>query len=202
MNELKQKALMKYCMMITGDKWDAEDLAQDTILKLMEIKQADASPAYQKTVAKHKWIDQLRKRKRECFLSEWHQEREQSESMKAADEFEHVVKKLAGALTPKQLTIFLLKDVFAYQLHEIAEMLDKPESSVKSLLFRSRQRIKTLSRDFLQQEAAGESDPDHGRLLIDAILFHNPDYLLEYARQTWLSNASQPSCISMMRCAA
>ncbi|MCG8399300.1 RNA polymerase sigma factor, partial [Bacillus atrophaeus] len=42
---------MKYCLRITGDKWDAEDLAQDTILKLMEINRTDASHAYQKTVA-------------------------------------------------------------------------------------------------------------------------------------------------------
>ncbi|MEK5099564.1 MULTISPECIES: sigma factor [Bacillus] len=52
MNELKQKALMKYCMMITGDKWDAEDLAQDTILKLMEINQADASACLSKNGCK------------------------------------------------------------------------------------------------------------------------------------------------------
>ncbi|MGR3208515.1 RNA polymerase sigma factor [Bacillus glycinifermentans] len=202
MNELKQKALMKYCMMITGDKWDAEDLAQDTILKLIEINQADASPAYQKTVAKHKWIDRIRKRKRECFLSGADQAGGQTEEIRAADECEHLLKHLAAELTPKQLTIFLLKDVFFYQLHEIAETLGKPESSVKSLLFRSRQRVKRLSSDVLQREAISESGSEHERLLIDAILRHDPDRLLEYAKRTWLSSASQPSCISMMRCAA
>ena len=35
--------------------------------------------------------------------------------MKAADDFEHLLKQLSGILTPKQLTIFLLKDVFSFQ---------------------------------------------------------------------------------------
>ncbi|MFN2744564.1 MULTISPECIES: RNA polymerase sigma factor [unclassified Bacillus (in: firmicutes)] len=201
MNELNQKALMKYCMKITGDKWDAEDLVQDTFLKLMEINQTDASHAYQKTVAKHKWIDRLRKRKRECFLSPEHPLSEPTETIKAADEFAHLLKKLSDVLTPKQLTIFLLKDVFSFQLHEIAEALNKPESSVKSLLFRSRQRLKGLSKDEIQREAA-EEDHEYGRLLVQAVLFHNPDFLLEYAKKTWLSGASEPSCQSMLRCAA
>lgn len=121
--------------------------------------------------------------------------------MKAADDFEHLLKQLSGILTPKQLTIFLLKDVFSFQLHEIAESLGKPESSVKSLLFRSRQRLKRLSPDVLQREAA-DRDDEHIDLLVRAILYHNPDALLEFAKQTWLFGASQPSCISMMRCAA
>ncbi|KAA6450924.1 RNA polymerase sigma factor [Bacillus swezeyi] len=202
MNELNQKALMKYCLRITGDKWDAEDLAQDTILKLMEINRTDASHAYQKTVAKHKWIDQLRKRKRECFLAADNPAGGQTENMKAADEFEHLLKKLSNILTPKQLTIFLLKDVFSFQLHEIAETLDKPESSVKSLLFRSRQRLKGLSPDVLRRDAAEGDHEEHSRLLVQAIRFHNPDHLLEYAKKTWLPGASQPYCGSMMRCAA
>lgn len=28
MNELEQQALMKYCLRMTGDKWDAEDLVR------------------------------------------------------------------------------------------------------------------------------------------------------------------------------
>ncbi|MEC0698239.1 sigma-70 family RNA polymerase sigma factor [Bacillus haynesii] len=201
MNELEQQALLKYCMRMTGDKWDAEDLVQDTILKLLEINRTDASHAYQKTVAKHKWIDLLRIRKRESFLSEDNQVDGRAERMKAADDFEHLLKQLSGILTPKQLTIFLLKDVFSFQLHEIAETLGKPESSVKSLLFRSRQRLKRLSPDDLQREAA-DGDDEHIGLLVRAILYHNPDDLLEFAKQTWLFGASQPSGISMMRCAA
>ena len=175
MNELEQQALMKYCLRMTGDKWDAVDLVQDTILKLMEINRTDASHAYQKTVAKHKWIDLLRKRKRESFLSEDNLEDGRAERMKAADDFEHLLKQLSGILTPKQLTIFLL--------------------------FRSRQRLKRLSPEVLQKEPA-DGDDEHIGLLVRAILHHNPDDLLEFAKQTWRFDASQPSCISMMRCAA
>ena len=105
------------------------------------------------------------KRKRESFLSEDNLEDGRAERMKAADDFEHLLKQLSGILTPKQLTIFLLKDVFSFQLHEIAETLGKPESSVKSLLFRSRQRLKRLSPEVLQKEPA-DGDDEHIGLLV------------------------------------
>lgn len=58
--------LLRFCRFLTQNNWDGDDLAQDTIMKAMRVygKKKGLTPALLKTIARHSWIDTIRKRKR------------------------------------------------------------------------------------------------------------------------------------------
>lgn len=61
--------LQKYCYILTGTKWDGEDLLQETIIKVLNkfpIDKRDMnniSKAYLFRISTNTWIDQCRKKK-------------------------------------------------------------------------------------------------------------------------------------------
>ncbi|MBP1080311.1 sigma-70 family RNA polymerase sigma factor [Bacillus capparidis] len=185
MSSSKDQSLMNYCYLLTGNKWDAEDLWQDTYIKLNEQhKKAVCSPAYDRTVARNHWIDNLRKKNREQMLIAQLQEQSKPTGSQESGECLELIRKLSGLLTAKQITVFFLKDVFMYQLNEIAALIEKPESTVKSLLFRARQQLKKIHIEFEEIER-GITEAEE-LLLIKAIKYENPSYLFSFAERTGL----------------
>lgn len=203
MSTTKDKSLMNYCYLLTGNKWDAEDLWQDTYIKLKEQNKASTSPAYDRTVARNHWIDNLRKKNREQMAIAHLKERTMPDESNVNGEYGDLIRKLSRLLTAKQMTVFLLKDVFLFQLNEIAALIEKPESTVKSLLFRARQQLKKVHQEHKTEES-GLTEAEE-LLLVKAIKYENPAYLFSFAERAGLRmNRSIPFAKgqSLPRCAA
>ncbi|QHE60678.1 RNA polymerase subunit sigma [Rossellomorea vietnamensis] len=175
--------LFRYCYFLTKDKWDGEDLAQESVYKALTRypDRQDWSPALLKKMAYHLWIDKGRKESRETIgsvpesgvdihLKEWISP--------------EMIGVLSNRLTPKQLFAFVLKEAFQYKISEVAILLNLTETAVKALLNRSRAKLKKISDD----DEWGESDSygeDTLQKELNAILYRclkaqDPSLLIAY----------------------
>ncbi|MGG1677033.1 sigma-70 family RNA polymerase sigma factor [Neobacillus sp. NRS-1170] len=125
--------LQRYCRFIAQNKWDGDDIAQETFLKALKYQQK-MSPALLNKIAYNHWIDLLRKRKHETIESE-------IEKVSTSQQLDETVEMLIEQFTPKQAIIFLLKEAFQYQIKEIADILETTEMAVKSNLHRAKKRL-------------------------------------------------------------
>lgn len=134
-------SLKQYCLFLTRDKWDAEDLVQETAFKALKHagRYTELSQPLMKKIAYHLWIDHVRKQGREMLSDRTEAEETSDMSAKMPDE---TVEMLMTKLTPKQLVIFTLKEGFQYKISEISELTEMSETAVKGVLSRSRANLK------------------------------------------------------------
>jgi len=139
--------LHRYCLRLTENVWDAEDLVQDTLLKgFGAIARGDlhgddsrvANPrAYLLRIASNLWIDRVRRKRPEAPPEP--ERRVGPTAVREAGEalFE---------CSPQQRAAVVLKDVFDFRLEEIAVLLDTSANSIKNALHRGRSKL-ALDRD-------------------------------------------------------
>ncbi|MHC0035420.1 sigma-70 family RNA polymerase sigma factor [Pseudoneobacillus sp. C159] len=133
--------LVRYCRFLSRNKWDGEDLAQETMLKAsLSYQSNDVSSALLNKIAYHQWIDLMRKKEREVVGIPDEINEIQKES--SPDRLMDTVKYLLNQLTPKQMVIYLLKEAFSFRSKEIAEILNTSEMAIKSTLHRAKNRLK------------------------------------------------------------
>jgi RNA polymerase sigma-70 factor (ECF subfamily) len=147
--------LHRYCLKLTANIWDAEDLLQDTLLRGFgaigrgdlhgESSRVENPRAYLFRVASNLWIDSVRRRREETptdtvSASPPLAAREAGEAL-----FEHAA--------PQQRAAIVLKDVFAFSLEEIAVLLNTTPGAVKSALHRGRENLMAAQRT---------NTPNHG----------------------------------------
>jgi RNA polymerase sigma-70 factor (ECF subfamily) len=133
--------LYRYCRHLTRSPWDAEDLAQDAIVRafatLGQLGQAPPNPrAWLFRVASNLWIDRMR-RTREAprgELPETGVEHEPRAGREAAGT-------LIGRLSPQERAAVVLKDVFELSIEEIADTLATTPGAVKAALHRGRTKL-------------------------------------------------------------
>ncbi|MGP4038565.1 sigma-70 family RNA polymerase sigma factor [Gracilibacillus sp. D59] len=134
--------LKRYSYFLTKNKWDAEDLMQETFFKAIKYyHSSEISSALLNKIAYHQWIDTVKKRKLEVVNTVEDEGKE--DNVRKTDRIIDLVKLLVSNLTPKQAAIFILKEAFSYQSNEIADLLDTTEMAVKSTLHRAKKRLKT-----------------------------------------------------------
>ncbi|MRI67088.1 sigma-70 family RNA polymerase sigma factor [Gracilibacillus thailandensis] len=132
--------LKKYSYFLAKNKWDAEDLIQETFFKAMKhYHSSEISAALLNKIAYHEWMDTVKKRKVEVFKTS--EEKSKEDPACKADRLIDLAKLLVNHLTPKQAVIFMLKEAFSYQSGEIADLLDTTEMAVKSTLHRAKNRL-------------------------------------------------------------
>lgn len=146
---LKDK-LFRLALRITLDRAEAEDVVQDTLIKVWnrrdEWAQFDSIEAYCLTIARNLAIDRSQKMEAQHIgLTPETQEMpdaltpdrqlEDSERLK-------LVHQLVNELPEKQRAILQLRDIEGKSYKEIADLLQVTEEQVKVNLFRARQRIK------------------------------------------------------------
>ncbi|RIW38513.1 sigma-70 family RNA polymerase sigma factor [Bacillus salacetis] len=151
--------LRSYCWNLTGDKWDGEDLAQETIYKVLNsYKETNQklNSALLYTIARNNWIDTVRKRARESLSDKV--QKEESREMSSSSDISYLIENILKNFTLQQTVIFLLKDVFHYNYKEISEELSLSEGAVKASLFRMRTRLKTGRLDGNAEIATGWID--------------------------------------------
>ena len=149
---LKNK-IFRLAQRITLSREDAEDIVQETLLKVWKVKdrwqEMDSIEAYSLTVARNLSLDHIkRKENANGWIEEEKTERADqnltsnpSERMIQKDKLD-IVKRMIDALPEKQRSCLQLRDIEGKAYKEIAEVLQISEDQVKVNIFRARQTIK------------------------------------------------------------
>ncbi|MCA0149499.1 MULTISPECIES: RNA polymerase sigma factor [Rossellomorea] len=178
-DELEQTVnkLYRYCLKLSGSPWQAEDLVQETLLKIYRLKKFDPgreftfSFLYQ--VAKNLFIDEKRKKK------EFPSTHEDIRKVSDPTEFDALIEILLAALPLQQAMLLTLKDVFNYKTKEIAAMLRVGDESIKTALHRSRKKLNDAPEDLPVPEFF---HPQLIQGLSIAIKQSNPSRIFQYYR--------------------
>ena len=138
--------LYRYCRALTGNLWDAEDLAQETLLKAYaalgrgdlhgETSRLRSLKAYLLRIASNRWIDEQRRVQRASRLDPPPAAEEAGGETRA--DLRDAARRLLRELPPKERASVVLKEVFDLSLDEIAELISTTPSAVKSALARAR----------------------------------------------------------------
>lgn len=146
---LKDK-LYRLALRITLDSAEAEDIVQDTMIRVWnkrdEWAQFNSIEAFCLTVARNLAIDRSQKSEAQNIelttetqeMSDGSTPERQLERSEQMD----LVRKLINELPEKQRTIIQLRDIEEKSYNEIADVMQLTEDQVKVTLFRARQRIK------------------------------------------------------------
>jgi RNA polymerase sigma-70 factor (ECF subfamily) len=140
--------LHAYCHRLTGNLWDAEDLAQDTLMKgfgtLGGVHDPIRNPrAYLLRMATNVWIDRLRRRDtEEKILRDSDAPDEPGPPPDRAARVRDAGTTLLEALAPRERAALVLKEVFDLSLEESADVLETTVGAVKAALHRARTRLR------------------------------------------------------------
>ncbi|WP_235287707.1 sigma-70 family RNA polymerase sigma factor [Paenibacillus tarimensis] len=142
--------LKRYCGSLAANEWDAEDLVQEVLAKVLHaVRRAPERPvsrAYLFRIAKNAWIDRYRsERKRQddtVFTEEYYQTAPFTMNEWLARE---LLEQLAESLNPRQMVLVILIDGFAFTALESAELLHMTEGAVKEGLRRARRRLHAIA---------------------------------------------------------
>lgn len=138
--------LWRYCLKLTGSPWDAEDLAQETILKAFALVpfyyQEIVPKAYLFRMATNTWIDQCRRARVPLDSIEEIMETISDQHAPDPIEVRSSIEYLITVLPPRQRVVILLSDVFDFTAREVAEMISTTEGAVKAILHRARTTLK------------------------------------------------------------
>ncbi|WP_433742396.1 sigma factor-like helix-turn-helix DNA-binding protein [Falsibacillus pallidus] len=174
-----QSKLKSYCKMLTGNKWDGEDLAHDTLLKIYNkyhknISAQQLSFNLMKVAAKNRWLDKIKSVSSSCTTIE--ESREASyDPIESLPEVLTMLAIITANATEKEAAAFVLKEVFQYSMNEISEILSISEGAVKSTLFRIRQKLSSI--DF---NHSVRTDNVFYQIISAAIMEQSPEILIEY----------------------
>lgn len=146
---LKDK-LFRLALRITLNRADAEDVVQETLVRMWnkrgEWAEMDSPEAYALTICRNLALDLTTKASHQNLSLD--EERDQTpaaatpyEELDARERLE-IVKRLIDGLPELQRSIMELRDVEGKSYHEIADILGISEEKVKVYLFRARQKIK------------------------------------------------------------
>ncbi|MGN4443485.1 RNA polymerase subunit sigma-70 [Bacillus cereus group sp. MYBK79-1] len=199
--------LKRYCTFLTKNKWDGEDLAQETVCKVLQkYSNKDICMTLVYKIARNRWIDQMK-------LKSVHEKIKGQITFEEPQEniadLHEMVGKVLSSLNVQQSTILLLKDVFQYSIADIAKVCSVSEGAVKASLFRSRNRLKAVSEEGIEiveftddievvVTSIREEKPELLRKLLPTIDFTK----LPSTQPVLLFNAKNPSSYSCMLCVA
>jgi RNA polymerase sigma-70 factor, ECF subfamily len=174
----------------------AEDIVQDTYLKWMETDAGNVrqTKAFLVKIVTNQCINYLNSARvqREKYIGVWLPEplrnydpsRDQSR-IETYHALSIGMLVLMERLTPQERAVFLLKEIFAYDYFELAEIFDKSTDSCRQLLKRAKDNLgketrrfevdmhvhQKMLRNFLQAVAEGDLDGLIGLLKEDIQLF-------------------------------
>lgn len=199
--------LKRYCTFLTKNKWDGEDLAQETVCKVLQkYRNKDICMTLVYKIARNRWLDQMKSKSVHEKIREQITFEEPHENI--ADLHE-MVGKVLSSLNVQQSAILLLKDVFQYCIADIAKVCFVSEGAVKASLFRSRNRLKTVSEEGIEIVEFTEDI----EVVVTSIREERPELLtkllptidftkLPSKQPVLLFNVKKPSSYSCMLCAA
>lgn len=182
-----------YCLSRTQSHWLAEDITQETIIKVWKMKQENpnqtVSNSFLYTIAKNLHIDAIRKNREYLFHEEEHGAVHHDFS-----ELDEMIGILFASLPLKKAMLITLKDVFRYTSLEISQMLRVREASIKTALHRARKDLQ--SQEVLKVKVdSTNSNKQMVNRLIDAMKKHQAKDIFYYYRLLEAANYSV-MCVS------
>ena len=139
---------------MTGSVTDAEDLVQETYVRVHAAEQEgtliESRRAYSCAVVTRLAIDYLRSARvrREEYVGEWLPEPivtdpvlDPQKHAELSDSLSMAFLVLLERLTPPERAVLLLRDVFGFGFDEVAELIDKSEAACRQLAVRAREKV-------------------------------------------------------------
>ncbi|HEV2386572.1 MAG TPA: sigma-70 family RNA polymerase sigma factor [Candidatus Acidoferrales bacterium] len=139
-----QRPLYNFLLRLTGDREQARDISQETFLRaytrLKDLREKEKFASWLFRIAVNLHWSQVRARQpgSECEPDGV----ESSEAPAEARERQLTVRELIVRLPAKQREVLLLKVYHGFRFDEIASILDCPESTVKSRLYKAFELIR------------------------------------------------------------
>lgn len=174
--EAERGRLRAIAYRITGTPDDADDVVQDAWLRysVADIASINNPAAWLTTVTSRLAIDRLRSTsaRRESYVGPWLSDPIAVEpaSMGGADDSVLLAESLSlgflavlERLTPLERAVFILHDVFAYPLDEVAQTIERSAAATRQLAKRARDHVEAGRPRF-------EPDPDRVEVLTEALL--------------------------------
>lgn len=148
------RQLLLYCMALTGNKEEAEDLAEDAFVKayLCLPREIPSFFYWLLRVAKNLWIDRLRRQKYtmpQKEEKEWVWSGSSPEEELLSRERSKVLFDSMQTLCPEERELLTLYYFFEWELGRIAQLQNVSYSAVRQRLCRARRKLKK------QMEAKG-----------------------------------------------
>ena len=140
--------LFRLALRITMNRAEAEDVVQDTLLKVWEHReeweQINNLEAFAIATCRNRALDVMKRvgRNTEKLDEMAHFSSQTPQEQLEADEQISLVNRLMDDLPEVQRTIMLLRDIEGKTYQEIAQTLDISETQVKVYLHRARTKIK------------------------------------------------------------
>jgi RNA polymerase sigma factor (sigma-70 family) len=143
--------LYRFALSLTKDINDAEDIYQETLMKLWQLKEEWAGwnsfEAYAMRMVRNAFLNHNRKNSRQVYveldnIKEYPAPNKTDDHIVLADlkmQFSSLISKLPEI----QRNILYLREIEEMEYKEIGEVLDITEAQVKVYLFRGRQYIKS-----------------------------------------------------------
>lgn len=166
--EVIKRKVLKYSLTISGSTWDAEDLSQDVLIKVMHALKTnlnrELSNAYLYRITRTTWLDTCKQDKvRPQPLDTLPDHPSEDDELSTRE----LLELLAHRLSPRAMVILSLMDVFHFTAKETAYFFSSAESAVQVALGRARARLKRLSRENAMEPSgrravADRSDAENG----------------------------------------
>lgn len=180
--------LHRYCRRLTGNLWDAEDLAQEALARAF----ARAADSHQRVERVLPWLVRIATN---AYLDWWRRpapiptELPETASEPGADPLEvrDALDEVTTLLPPQERAAVVLKDAFDLPLAEIAGMLATSVGAVKAALHRGRTRLTAPAPD---RRAARQQRAAPDRSVLDAIADAFTAYDLERLAGLLLADAA------------
>lgn len=142
--------LFRLALRITLNREEAEDIVQDTMIKVWDKRykwgSIDSIEAYSLRICRNLSLDRLKNRDNQNGSLEEEQPRQEPLSTpqdRLVDQDRlRIVKEIVNSLPEKQRTCMQLRDFEGKQYKEIASILGITEEQVKTSIFRARQTVK------------------------------------------------------------
>jgi RNA polymerase sigma-70 factor (ECF subfamily) len=143
--------MFRYAFSIIGNRFEAEDIVQESLIKIWKKKdkfaEIDNKEAWAITIVRNLAIDKLRarKKKKTSDIDDYFHISDKAPSPAAKLEQKEAVKKVAeimATLQDAQREIITLRDIEGYTYQEIADIMELKVDQVKVYLFRARKVLR------------------------------------------------------------
>ncbi len=153
-DETLRPLLFSIAYRMTGSVTEAEDLVQDTYLRMRDAEnrgtEIESRRAYACAVVTRLAIDHLRSARvrREQYVGEWLPEpivtdrtTDPEQQAELSDSLSMAFLVLLERLSPPERAVLLLRDVFGYGYDEVAELIGRTEAACRQLAVRAREKV-------------------------------------------------------------